>query len=489
MEVENMRELFESLEPRKAMTFFYEISQIPRGSGHELEISRYLEKFAKERGLKHHKDPLNNVWIRKEAHPEKKDRPGVILQGHMDMVWEKNQDRVFDFLKEPIPLVLEGDILRADGTTLGADNGIGVALALALLDDTTHKLPLLEGVFTVDEERGLTGALAFDATPLKGRILINLDSEDDDEILTSCAGGVRINYHMPVERKALPEGMLRCKITVEGLKGGHSGMDINKGRGNANHLMGRVLYALNEEMQIALEDVHGGAKDNAIPRESYTLLYAESGERENLELTVQSFQRKASKEYAKNDEEIRIRWEWLSEVGERPMDSNSTQKVIALLLNIPNGVHSMSEELEGLPVSSQNLGVVETFYDSVQFSVAARSSSQSKKEELLAINQSLGRQFGARMEKTGDYPGWSYARDSRIRDLAVAVYERRFGTKPKVVAVHAGVECGIFGDKIPGLDMISVGPNIRDVHSPREQLSLSSTRKTWSFLVDLLESI
>lgn len=484
-----MREIFEALEPKKAMTFFYEISQIPRGSGHELEISRYLENFAKERGLEHHKDEWNNVWIRKEAHPEKKDRPGVILQGHMDMVWEKNQETVFDFLKSPIPLVVDGDVVRADGTTLGADNGIGVALALALLDDTAHKFPLLEGVFTVDEERGLTGALAFDATSLKGSILINLDSEDDDEILTSCAGGVRVNYHLPVRRTGVREGMLRCRVVVEGLKGGHSGMDINKGRGNANHLLGRILYALDEEMEIALEHVGGGAKDNAIPREASGLLYAESGERENLERIVKSFQKYVSREYAKNDGEIRIRWDWLSEPGEKPLDPDSTRKVIALLLNIPNGVHSLSEELEGMPVSSQNLGVVETYEDRVQFSVAARSSSPSKKEELLAINLSLGDQFGAKMEKTGDYPGWSYSSDSKIRELAVDVYEKRFGTKPRVVAVHAGVECGIFGDKIPGLDMISIGPNIRDVHSPREQLSLSSTRKTWSFLVDLLESI
>lgn len=484
-----MRELFEGLEPGKVMAFFYDISQIPRGSGHELKISNYLVNFAKERGLECHQDRLNNVWIRKEAHESKKDRPAVILQGHMDMVWEKNNDTVFDFIKQPLDLYVEDDYIKARGTTLGADNGIAVAMIMAVLDDETLELPCIEGVFTVDEERGLTGALGFDASDLKGQILINLDSEDDDEILTSCAGGVRLNYHLPVRPDRKKREGRFCRVSVKGLLGGHSGMDINKGRANANHLLGRLLYSIHEEMDMAIVSVEGGSKDNAIPREAQAVLLVEKAEMENLELTIKAFDRYMSNEYAICDPQIDFGLEWLLEEKFDILDQESTDGIIGLLLTIPNGVVSMSEDLEGMPVSSQNLGVVTFQNGEVQFSVAARSSSISKKEELVAMNMTLGKRFGASMEQTGDYPGWSYAKESPLRELAISVYENRFGEKPKTVAIHAGVECGIFGDKMPGLDMISIGPNIYDVHSPRERLSISSTNKLWEFLMDLLQKI
>lgn len=484
-----MRETFEQLGPGKVLSYFYDISQIPRGSGREQEISRYLANFAKTRGLEHHRDELDNVWIRKDAHQSKKDHPAVILQSHMDMVWEKNKDTDFDFIKEPIPLYVDGDYIKSRGTTLGADNGIGVAMILAVLDDETLELPCIEAVFTADEERGLKGALNFDAAPLKGRILINLDSEEDDEILTSCAGGVRINYHLPVEAERKKTKGTYCRLWISGLLGGHSGMDIDKGRANANHLLGRLLYAVGEEMEMGIISVTGGAKDNAIPREAEAVLQMETAEIENLELIVKTFKRYFATEYQGKDPEISVGLEWLDEKEGPVLNQNSTDKIIALLLTIPNGVMSVSEDLEGMPVSSQNLGIVETREGKVRFSVAARSSSVSKKEELLAMNESLGKQFGARMERTGDYPGWSYAKESPIRDLAVSAYEYLFGKDPKTISIHAGVECGIFGDKIPGLDMISIGPNIYDVHSPRERLSVSSTHKLWSFLLEILKRI
>jgi dipeptidase D len=407
----------------------------------------------------------------------------------MDMVWEKNQETTFDFLTEAIPLYIDGDAVKARGTTLGADNGIGVAMILALMDDATLELPCLEGVFTVDEERGLAGALGLDTSPLKGRMLINLDSEADDEILTSCAGGVRLNYHLPAKSLRMKEGRLICRIAIRGLLGGHSGMDVHKGRANANHLLGRVLHAVAEEMGMEIVSLQGGSKDNAIPREAEAVLAVEGAEMENLGLTVKAFQRYFGSEYAKNDPGILVKLDWLDMEVSRTFNEETTQKIIALLLTIPNGVMSWSEDLEGMPVSSQNLGVVNTDEETVQFSVAARSSSYSKKEELIAINASLSSQIGASMERTGDYPGWSYAKESPLRDMAIRVYENRFGEKPKTIAVHAGVECGIFGDKISGLDMISIGPHMSDVHTPREQLSISSTQKTWAFLTDLLQEV
>lgn len=484
-----MRETFEQLEPGKVLSYFYDISQIPRGSGRERDISRYLASFAKERGLEHHRDELDNVWIRREAHESKKDHPTVILQGHMDMVWEKNRDTDFNFLKEPIALHVDGDYIKAQGTTLGADNGIGVAMILAVLDDESLELPCIEGVFTADEERGLAGALGFDASPLKGRILINLDSEEDDEILTSCAGGVRINYHLPVEKGSKKKKGLVCRLSIGGLLGGHSGMDIDRGRANANHLLGRLLHAIHEEMEMGIITVHGGSKDNAIPREAEAVLFVEAEETENLELILKSYRRYYKNEYEGNDPDIHIGMEWLDEGYGEVLDEGSTKKIIALLLSIPNGVMSVSQDLNGMPVSSQNLGVVETQDGEVRFSIAARSSVLSKKEELLAMNESLGRQMGAKMERTGDYPGWSYAKESPVRDLAVSVYTRLFGNPPKTISIHAGVECGIFGDKIPGLDMISIGPNMYDVHSPRERLSISSTERVWLFLLEILKSL
>ena len=283
-----MRETFANLKSRKVMEFFYDISQIPRGSGNEIKISQYLETFAKDRGLFYIRYKNNNVMIRKPASAGKEDIPGVILQSHMDMVCEKNRDTVFNFENDSIDIYVEGDFIKAKGTTLGADNGIGVAMTLAVLDSNSIAHPQIEGIFTVDEERGLTGAMEFDATEVTGKTLINLDSEEDDEILTSCAGGVRINHALKYKRVKRPSDTVCADIVLKGLQGGHSGMDITKGRANANRLLGRVLYAASREMKMNIVDISGGSKDNAIPREAFCRLTLEKGEKENLEIIRKS---------------------------------------------------------------------------------------------------------------------------------------------------------------------------------------------------------
>ncbi|MBF7095518.1 aminoacyl-histidine dipeptidase [Alkalibacter mobilis] len=486
-----MREEFLNLEPEKTMEFFYDISQIPRGSGKEEEISKYLVEFAKDRNLFYKRDRFNNVLIKKPASKGRETHTGVVLQGHVDMVWEKNSDTNFDFESQPLDLYIDGDFIKAKGTTLGADNGIGVAMALAVLDSKDLDHPMIEAVFTVDEERGLTGALNFDGSLIEGKILINLDSEDDDEILTSCAGGIRINHHIELAREKNKELDKRqiFEIKITGLSGGHSGMDINKGRANANRLMGRLLYAIQDEMEANIISISGGSKDNAIPREAFCTLAVDRSENENFEIIIKEFQRAFHNEYRKADSGIQVTAKTAGEPTDVMMTTETTKQIIAMLLSVPNGVMSMSEDIEGMPVSSSNVGVVETTEDETVISIAARSSFSSKKEEIIAINKAISDQMGSSIEFTGDYPGWSYAETSPVRDLATNVYKKIFGEEPKIVAVHAGIECGIFGEKIPGLDMISIGPNIVDVHSPREKLSISSTQKTWKFLTGILKEV
>lgn len=484
-----MREEFAQLKPEKVIEFFYDISQIPRGSGNEDKISEYLESFAKDRALFCIKYKNNNILIRKPASPGKEDVPGVILQSHMDMVCEKNNDTDFDFDKEPLNIYIDEDFVKAKGTTLGADNGIGVAMTLAVLDSKEIAHPQVEAIFTVDEERGLTGAMEFDVSEITGKTLINLDSEEDDEILTSCAGGVRINHSFKYKKIKRPKDTVCADILLTGLQGGHSGMDIAKGRANANRLLGRVLFAASREMEMNLVEISGGSKDNAIPREASCRITLEKAEKENLELIVKEHQRYFAKEFKGPESSIKLDIKHVDSKCDKVIDDESTNKIISAILLIPNGVISMSNEIENMPVSSANIGVIETKDDEVVISIAARSSVASKKEEIISINRALSSQFETHISFHGDYPGWSYAEESPLRDTAQRVYKELFNQEAKIVAVHAGVECGIFGEKIPGLDMISIGPNIFDVHSPDERLSISSTEKTWKFLTELLEEI
>ncbi|NTW71239.1 MAG: aminoacyl-histidine dipeptidase [Eubacteriaceae bacterium] len=475
--------------PEKVLEFFYELSQIPRGSGNEEAISAWLGGFAADRGLEVTRDEYNNVIIKKSGTPGKENLPTVILQGHMDMVCEKNKDTVFDFETEPLKLEIDGDFIFAQGTTLGADNGIGVAMILAVLYSSDLVHPPIEGIFTVDEERGLTGALNLDVKGLKGSYLINIDTENDKEILTSCAGGVRINHKIKIKTIKRPEDFQCCEISISGLKGGHSGMDITKGRGNANKLMARVLDAIRQEMKMHLISVSGGSKDNAIPREAQCRMIIDKKEKENLELILKEYHRYFTLEHGESDPVIKIQREYVFDPCTEIMDRQTTDKVIDLILVIPDGVLSMSQELIGMPVSSNNIGIVDTEDGNVTVSSAARSSVDSKKIEIIDTMKAISRQLETVFGMQGDYPGWSYSPQSPLREHAIMTYKDLFGEEPEVVAVHAGVECGILGEKIPGLDMISIGPNIYDVHSPREKLSITSTKKTWAFLKEILATI
>ncbi|HCX64577.1 MAG TPA: aminoacyl-histidine dipeptidase [Eubacteriaceae bacterium] len=476
--------------PQKVWEYFTQISEIPRGSGQEEKISDYLVRFAEENGLACKQDEYLNVWIKREASSNKKNHPGVILQGHMDMVWEKNSDVDFDFDNQPIALVQEGDFIRAKGTTLGADNGIGMAFILALLTEDENDLPQIEGVITSDEERGLAGALHFDGSLLEGRYFINIDSEDDKEILTSCAGGIRINHRLHFRREKLKDSKFRqATIAVTGLKGGHSGMDIDKNRANANVVAARTLQRIFNEMEGMLIDFTGGAKDNAIPREAKITFAYDGTEKENLERIVKDMEHAVRKEYLTGEENIRFTLSHQGTVVGPVIPREESEAVVEAILVLPNGIQKRQSARVGDIISSVNIGVVQTEEDRAAIDCAARSSLLSAKEEIMEKNRILSKRLNTKMEFTGEYPGWAYEPESPLREKAVEIYRNLFSRDPEIVGVHAGVECGIFKEKKTDLDMISVGPNIIDVHSPDEKLSISSTQKMYRFMVELLKEL
>lgn len=476
------------LEPEKVFYYFEEITKIPHGSRDTKRISDYLVGFAKEHNLKFIQDELNNVIIFKDASKGYENADSVIIQGHMDMVCEKEDDCDIDFSKDPLRLEVNDGIISAKGTTLGGDDGIAVAYALAILDDDTILHPALEVVITVDEEIGMLGAADLDTTPLKSKMMINIDSEDEGILLASCAGGMTATVHVPVKKEAIKG--TKATLVVDGLAGGHSGVEINKGRANANKLVGRVLYGLSKEFSFNLVSVNGGLKDNAIPRASKAeLVFAPNTDLEAVKACLADFDAAFKHEYKTTDAKVKVSLTAVSEDEVTAFDADSTSRVITGLMNLPLGIQSMSFDIEGLVQTSLNLGILETTETEVAFSYSVRSSVESEKQDLYLQLESLAKLLGGCVTSMGEYPAWEYKEDSKLRSIMVESFKRQYGHDPEIQAIHAGLECGLFAGKIEGLDAVSFGPDMKDVHTPNESMDVASVKRTWDYLVDVLASL
>jgi dipeptidase D len=473
--------MLEDLDPQAVFRYFEELTQIPRCSGDEKRVSDYLVGFAKQRKLEVFQDKALNVIIKKLGTSGYEDSPAVIIQGHMDMVCEKSKGSHHDFSKDPIPLKIDGDFVRADGTTLGADNGIAVAYGLALLDSADIPHPPLELLVTTSEETGMNGAHALKADQLTGKTLLNIDAEEEGVLFVSCAGGVDLVCETRWEKAA--SGALL--IEVSGLKGGHSGLEIVQQRANAIKLLGRTLDAAREAGEFRIAAISGGSKSNAIAREAQATVVAEAPVLTKIASIVKRLSEDLKAEFAVADPDIRVVAPSADKLA-RQLDGPSTARLIDFLVIAPNGVQSMSQDLEGLVESSLNLGVLEQSGESIKMTVSIRSCVDSIREDLTRRVEALAGLVDAKSARTGEYPAWQYEADSPVRDVCVSVYKDVSGHEPQVQAIHAGLECGLLREKLSQTDMISFGPNLANVHTPEEQLSISSVANTWVFLTTVL---
>lgn len=477
--------ILSSLSPREVFGFFEEICAIPHGSGNTKQISRYLAEFAKKRSLKYRQDELGNVIIWKKASQGYEDREPIMLQGHMDMVAVKKPQSTINMEKEGLRLAVEGDTLFARETSLGGDDGIALAYELALLDTDTLPHPPLECVFTVDEEIGLLGAQAIDLSDCLSQRLINLDSEEEGIFLAGCAGGMRVDCHLPWQREEV-QGIC-CTVRIGGLLGGHSGAEIHRGRANSNVLAGRFLLYAKEKVTLRLVDIEGGLADNAIPRETaMKLLVADPF---GLVQAAEEFDRMLKLEYAAKDPGIFCCLEQHEPGSCFAVTREDTLKVATLIGCLPNGVQSYSGEIEGLVETSLNMGLLNSSKEGLSLGFSLRSSFESAKnglkQQLFALTESLG----GSSQATGDYPGWAYRKDSPLREKMAEVYEKMYGRQPEIQAIHAGLECGFFQEKIPQLDCVSIGPDMKDIHTTEETMSISSVCRTWEFLCQVLREV
>ena len=479
--------VLENCEPKRVFHYFEEICKIPHGSGNTRQISDYLVQFAKNHDLKYIQDEMNNVVIYKPGTAGYENAPTVIVQGHMDMVCEKRPDVDHDFIKDGLNLSVEGDYVSANGTTLGGDDGIAVAYGLALLESDTIAHPPLEVFITVDEEIGLLGAVGFDCSVLKGRRFINLDSEAEGSLWISCAGGLSGISHIPVTRLEAKGEKLTVKIS--GLMGGHSGAEIDKNRANANSLLGKFLHGLDAKAGYELISVQGGQKDNAITRESIAELLTVKENVEAVKEYAASMQTAWREEYTGTDEGITVTVTEEGEQDAKVLHPTSKEKVVFFLVNVPYGVQKMSGTIKGLVETSTNIGILKTSENEVLGSSSIRSSVETARDALSDKIEYLTEFLGGEYERQGVYPAWEYRKDSPLRDKMVEVYEEMYGQKPNVVAIHAGLECGLFYKKMEGLDCVSLGPDMKDIHTSDEVLSISSTERVWKYLVKVLGAL
>lgn len=486
-----MNNNLEQIDYKGIFKYFSEISRIPRGSGNEKEVSDYLVSFAKELKLEHYQDEANNVIMIKPATPGYENEPAIILQGHMDMVCEKKKDYTHDFLKDGISLILEGDYLHADGTTLGADDGIALAYIMAMMADNTLGHPRLEAIITTDEEVGMHGAKALDLSKLQGKYMINIDSEEEGYLLCSCAGGLAGTSTLPVKR--ISAYGKKVKISIGGLLGGHSGIDIVHHRVNATKLLGRLLFELRETVSFGLVHMQGGFKDNVIPREAYAEILVTSEDPKELQEAYNEVSKLATEllvsyqsELSASEPEMNYQIEDLGDDTFEVMHSSSFEKMLFLLVNMPNGVQVMSSHIEGLVESSLNMGIFRTDADKVELFTSIRSSISSYKyhlsNKLNYMTSFLGGDYVVRWE----YPAWEYKKDSLLRDHCQKWYNKLYGKDMKVEAIHAGLECGLISEKLPGIDIVSIGPDITSVHTIEEKVSVSSTIRVYQFLEKII---
>lgn len=476
------------LKPHDVFRYFEEICSIPHGSGNTKKISDYCVDFAKKHDLKYIQDEYNNVIIWKNGTKGYENSAPVMLQGHMDMVCEKDADCDIDMENEGLRLRYENGKISADGTTLGGDDGIAIAYALAILssDDIPH--PPLEAVFTVDEEIGMLGAAAIDCSPLKSRIMLNLDSEDEGYLLVSCAGGTTATAHLPYEKVDL--NGLTATITVTGLIGGHSGVEIDKERANSNRLMGRTLYNLYKKSPFNLISVNGGSKDNAIPRETIAkVIFPSETDMDAAASFLKELNDIYSREYRITDPDIKILFKPDTLCKTNAMSGISTNNVITMLVNLPGGVQRMSKEIPGLVQTSLNMGILITTPDEITASFSVRSNVESEKNELVDKIECLLTSLKGNVSCTGNYPAWEYRKESPLRDLMVDIFKEQYGKSPVIQALHAGVECGLFADKLPGLDCVSFGPDMKDIHTSKETMDVESVVRTWNYTLEILKRL
>ena len=473
------------LEPGKVFEYFEQICAIPHGSGNTKAISDYLVAFAQDHGLEYRQDKLNNVIMFQKGTCGMENHAPVIIQGHMDMVCEKDEDCPINMDTDGLDVTHDGEYVFARGTTLGGDDGIAVAFALALLDDQTIAHPPLEVVITVDEETGMEGATGIDLSELKGRTLLNIDSEEEGIFTVSCAGGARGTITMPVTRRAVYGPCVR--LTVEGLQGGHSGVEIHKNRANANKVMGEFLSRIQKLMPLCLTKFTGGSKDNAIPRSCSVTLVAMGSHIDRINGVAEELEKEIKENY--DEPEVRIYGDDVDALGGNALPTDLTAKVIGLLCAAPNGVQAWSKDIEGLVQTSLNLGIVQLEKEQLRLTFAVRSSVNQEKRELLNQLVKLAEFNEAQYSEMGDYPAWEYRRESNLRDTMVEAYRELFAKEPEVVAIHAGLECGILSDKLPGLDCVSIGPEMHDIHTSRERLGIASTKRTWEFLLEVLKRL
>lgn len=476
-----------NLEPKKVFYYFEEITKIPHGSGNVEQISNFLVDFAKAHNLFYIQDAMKNVIIVKEAAPGYENEPVVILQGHMDMVAVQTPDCTMDMKTEGLKVGIDGDNVYAEGTSLGGDDGIAVAYALALLDSEDIRHPRLEVIITVDEEVGMDGAREIDLSMLQGHRMINLDSEDEGIFLTSCAGGARVNCRFPMKKQEFT-GVL-YELEVSGLLGGHSGGEIHKERGNSNCILGRLLWKLSGNMPVGLVSADGGLADNAIPRQTKAVVVVEEKDAAVLEQQVAALAVELTDELATRDPEVKVTAKKLSGTEKTICTApEETRRVAAFLQATPNGVQTMSADMPGLVQTSLNLGILKADAESLRAEYSVRSSVESEKDNLIAKLAALVELTGGDYVVTGDYPGWKYRVHSPLREKMVKLYAEMYGTEPKVEAIHAGLECGLLGSKISDLDCVSLGPDMKDIHTTEETLSISSTKRVWEYLVKVLET-
>ena len=477
------------LEPKIVWNHFEDINEVPRPSKKEDRIIQYMMDFGNKLGLDTERDAIGNVIIKKAATDGYEDRETVILQTHIDMVHQKNTATVFDFDKEGIRSYIEGEWVTAEGTTLGADNGMGVAATMALLSSADIKHPALEALFTIDEETGMTGAKELDGSRLSGKILLNLDTEDDDEFSVGCAGGIDTNTLYSYTEEAVPADYKAFKIDIKGLKGGHSGMDIHLGRGNSNLWMNRVIYALSTVADVRICEVEGGSLRNAIPRESYGIIVCPEKDVASVQKEFGRISELIKAEYSIIEENSSITMEEHLDIPSKMMALTDQKKAISVIYTTPNGVWTMSEKIEGLVETSSSLAKVVFRNGKFETKSLQRSMLESGKEDIANALKLTYELMGAEVIQGGDYPGWAPNPGSAILKVLEKKYVQLYSEAPKVAACHAGLECGILSKHLPNCDMISFGPTIRNPHSPDEKVNIKSVQKFWSFLLEVLEDI
>ncbi|MFP5436981.1 MAG: aminoacyl-histidine dipeptidase [Bacteroidia bacterium] len=478
-----------NLEPKALWKKFADLNAVPRPSKKEERVIAFMKDFGKNLGLETIEDEVGNVIIKKPATKGLENRKTIVMQSHLDMVHQKNADTVFDFDTHGIEMYVDGDWVRAKGTTLGADNGLGVATIMAILESTDIPHPAIEALFTIDEETGMTGAMGLKGGLLNGEILLNLDTEEDDEIDIGCAGGLDVTAERGYEQEEVPENSLAYNITVKGLNGGHSGMDINKGLGNANKIMNRLLFDGFENWGLQIAEINGGSLRNAIPRESFAKVIVSDIFDGAFQLDMQEIIADIKAEFKTTEPNLQILVEKADELPASVMDLGVQEGVLRAIYAAHNGVYRMSADMADLVETSNNIARVIIKDGSVYIGCLTRSSVETSKFDLANALRSAFELTGCEVTFSGSYPGWTPNVSSPILEVLKNIYTKQNGAEPHVVACHAGLECGILGTNYPDMDMISFGPTIKGAHSPDERASISSVQKYWKFVLEILENI